>query len=113
LIVAVAGVELVHVAVEVTTAVEPSLYVAVAVNCCVAPGEMLAVLGAIEIETSVFTAAPTVSVAVPLTPLSDAVIVVEPAATPLANPAEFTVPTVAVELVQLAVVVTFAVELSL
>jgi hypothetical protein len=97
----------------VITVVEPSLYAAVAVNCCVAPGEMLAVLGVIAIETSVFTAAPTASVAVPLTPLSDAVIVVEPAATPVASPAKFTVATAAVELVQLAVVVTFAVEPSL
>jgi hypothetical protein len=113
LIVAVAGVELVQLAVEVITAVEPSLYVAVAVNCCVATAEMLAVLGVTAIEVSVFAIAPTASVAAPLTPLSDAVIVVEPVDNPVTNPSEFTVATVAVELVQVAVVVTSAVEPSL
>jgi len=41
-----------HVADEVTSAVDPSLYVPVAVNCCVAPTPMLAVVGAALIETS-------------------------------------------------------------
>jgi hypothetical protein len=55
----------------------------------------------------------TVSMAVPLTPLSDAVMVAAPAATAVARPAEFTVATPAAEVVHEAVDVTAAVEPSL
>ncbi len=103
----------VQLAVAVTFAVEPSLYVAVAVNCCVAPAAILGLPGEIAIEVTVFTAEVTESVAVPLRPLSEAVTVVEPAATPVANPAELIVVTDGVALVQLAVELTFAVEPSL
>jgi hypothetical protein len=51
--------------------------------------------------------------AVPLTPLSDAVMVAAPAATAVARPAEFTVATPAAEVVHEAVDVTAAVEPSL
>jgi hypothetical protein len=102
-----------HVAVVVTFAVELSLYVAVAVYCSVAPTAMLAVAGVTEIAVTVFATAVTLSAAVPLTPPSDAVIVLEPAATPVAMPDEFTVATAVFEVVQVAVDVTFAVDPSL
>jgi hypothetical protein len=71
---------------------------------------MLAVLGDTEIAVGVF--ATTLSFAVPLTPPSEAVTVVEPAATPAARPVELIVATVVVATVQLAVAVAFAVEPS-
>jgi len=49
-IVAVAGVPDVHVTDEVTVAVVPSLYVAVALNCCVAPTAMLELAGDTAID---------------------------------------------------------------
>lgn len=55
----------------------------------------------------------TVSDAVPLTPLSLAVMVDDPAATPVARPPELIVATDAFAVVQVAVVVTLPVELSL
>jgi len=61
----------------------------------------------------VFAAAVTLSAAVPLTPLSEAVMVLEPAVAPVAKPDELTVATAALEDVQVAADVTFAVELSL
>jgi hypothetical protein len=111
--VAVAVLELVQAAVEVTFAVDPSLYVAVAVNCCVAPAAMLGAAGVTAMEESDFTAAITVNVAVPLMPLTVAVTVLEPAATAVASPAALTVAIVVVELVHAAVEVTFAVDPSL
>jgi hypothetical protein len=54
LIVATAVFAEVQVAVVPTFPVEPSLYVAIAVNCWVAPTAMLAVLGDAEIVLSVF-----------------------------------------------------------
>jgi hypothetical protein len=74
---------------------------------------MLAVVGEIAIDFTVFDTAVTVSVAVPLTPFSDAVIVLEPAATPVANPAALIVATDVFALLHVAVAVTFTVELSL
>jgi hypothetical protein len=75
---------------------------------------MLAVVGAMAMEERVGgVAVGTVSVAVPLTPLRDAVIVVDPDATPVATPAALTVATVVAELLQAAVEVTLAVEPSL
>ncbi|HTU49520.1 MAG TPA: hypothetical protein VMF56_02945, partial [Acidobacteriaceae bacterium] len=101
------------VAVEVTFALELSLYVAVAVNCCVAPAVMLGVAGVTEMAVIVFVAAVTVSMAVPLIPLSEAVTEVVPAATAVVIPAEFIVATPALADIQVAVDVTFAVEPSL
>ncbi len=44
----------VHVTDELTFTVDPSLYVAVAVNCWLAPGAKLALAGVTEIDVSVF-----------------------------------------------------------
>lgn len=59
------------------------------------------------------TTAVTVRAAVPLTPLNDAVMVADPAATAVASPAESMVVAAVLELVHVAVEVTFVVELSL
>ena len=72
---------------------------------------MLGALGVTAMEVTVV--AVTVSVAVPLTPLRVAVTSVDPAATPVANPPDEMVATVALAVVQVAVEVTLAVELSL
>lgn len=45
--------ELVQVAVEVTSAVKPVLYVAVAVNCCVVPAAMLGDAGVTAMDVTV------------------------------------------------------------
>ena len=85
-------------------------------NCCVAPVLMLAVVGATAMDERVGgggVPAGTVSVAVPLTPLSAAVMVVAPDATPVARPAALIVATLVAELVQAAVEVTLAVDPSL
>jgi hypothetical protein len=70
---------------------------------------MLAVPGVTAIEESVLVAAFTVSAAVPFTPVSEAVTLAEPAATPLTMPPEVMVATDALDTVQLTVDVTFAV----
>lgn len=75
-----------------------------------APAVVLAGLGVIETAVRVRV---TVSVAAPSTPVKDAVTVVEPAATPVASPAAFTVATAGLDEVQVAVAVTSAVVLSL
>ena len=82
-------------------------------NCWVDPTPMLGVVGETEMAVTVFVAAVTVWVAEPLTPLSEAVTVDKPAATPVASPAEFTVATVLVVDVHVAVEVALAVEPSL
>jgi uncharacterized membrane protein len=82
------GVATVQPAVALTSAVDPSLYVAVALNCWVAPTQTLALAGDTEMDVRTFVC--TVSVEVPLIPLSEAVTVVEPEATPVASPLEFT-----------------------
>lgn len=82
-------------------------------NCCVAPAAMLAVAGETAIEVRVAVAPLTVRLAAPLTPLSDAVTVAVPEATPVASPAELTVAVAELELVQVTLEVTSAVELSL
>jgi hypothetical protein len=74
---------------------------------------MLAVAGATAIEASVLVATVTVSVAAPLIPLSEAVIVDEPAATAVAIPAVVMVAIGGEELVQVTDAVTLAVEPSL
>lgn len=83
-------------------------------NCCVDPAVKLADEGETAMEVTVFAGAEgTVIAAVPLTPPSEAVTVVEPAATPVARPAEFTVAMDGAALIQVAVEVTSFVELSL
>lgn len=113
LIVATVVVPDVQVAVELRFFVEPSLYVPVAVNCWVAPTAMLAEFGVTAMEVSVAVDADTVNIAVPLTPLWEAVMVEEPEATAVASPLALIVATVVVADVQVAVVVTFAVVPSL
>jgi hypothetical protein len=56
LIVATAGAATVQLAVAVTSPVEPSLYFAVALNCCVAPIPTLVLDGDTETATAVFVA---------------------------------------------------------
>jgi hypothetical protein len=66
---------------------------------------------AMDLRTT--AAAGTVRVAVPFKPLSEAVIVVLPAATAVESPAELMVAVAVLLLVQAALEVTFAVEPSL
>ncbi len=61
-----------------------SVYVPVAVNCCVNPGATVAEAGVIAMESS--AAGVTVSVVNPLTEPSVAVIVADPCATVVATP---------------------------
>jgi hypothetical protein len=77
------------------------------VNCSVAPTAKLTPVGVTAIEVIAF--AVTVSVVVPLTPPTIAVIVLDPAATAVANPVAPMVAAAALELVQVAVELTFAV----
>jgi hypothetical protein len=85
LIVAVPVTDEFHVAVPVRSAVVESVYVPVAVNCCVRPFAIIVLAGVTAIDTSV--AAVTVSVAVLLvTPLDAAVMFEAPRATPVAKP---------------------------
>lgn len=72
---------------------------------------MLTVAGVTVIFVTVFAA--TVSDAVPLIVPTEAVIVVVPAATPVASPPALMVAVAVLELIQLAVVVMFFVEPSL
>lgn len=110
LTVATAGLAAVQVAVAVTSCVDPSLYLAVAVNCWVAPTVTLTGLGETEMEER---AGVTVSVALPLMPLSEAATEVEPAATAVATPDALTVATAGLAAVQVAFAVTFCVDPSL
>jgi hypothetical protein len=100
----------VQVAVELTFAVEPSLYVAVAVNCWVAPTRIVALEGDTAMEVR---AAATLRVALPLIPLRVADTVVEPASIPFANPLALTVATDWLAAAQVAEEVMSAVEPSL
>jgi hypothetical protein len=84
-----------------------------AVNCSVAPVAILAVVGETAIEVTVTAAAVTVSVVEPVTPLIDAVIVVLPAAAPVAMPISLTVATDGLEEVHVAEDERFAVDPSL
>jgi hypothetical protein len=87
----------IHVAVVVTSATEPSEYVAVARSASVTPAPTTGDVGVTAIETSV--AGVTVSVAVPATPASAARMVVVPGPTPRARPvAEMVATAVLVEL---------------
>src|SRR5579859_7619029 len=114
LTVATVGFALAQIAVAVMLAVVPSLYVAVAVNCCVAPTWTLAVTGITAIEVKLGAAGGgTVNIAVPVTPAIVAVMLADPAATAVARPPALIVATLGVALAQVAVVVTSAVEPSL
>jgi hypothetical protein len=85
LIVATAGTVELHVADEVRSWVDASVYVPVAVNCCVRPFATEGAFGFTAIETKI--AAVTVSVALLLVTVPDtALTVVEPIASELANP---------------------------
>ena len=75
-----------HVTAEVRSWVVASVYVPVAVNCCVVPFAMLGSAGVTAIDTS--AAALTVNVVVPEIKPDVAVIVVEPSALALARPSE-------------------------
>jgi hypothetical protein len=97
-----------QVALDVTFAVVLLLYVAVAVNCCVAPLAKLGSEGVTAIEVSV--GATTVSVALPICPLSVAEMVALPGESAVARPAELTVATVALVEAHVADAVTLPVE---
>jgi hypothetical protein len=111
--VATAALDEVHVTDVETFAVELSLYVAVAMSCCVAPTAMLATGGVTARDVRVFAGAGTVTDALPETPLRVAVRVAEPADSPEASPEALIFAIAALEDVQVAEVVTSAVELSL
>ena len=99
-----------HVAVLVRFCVELSENVPVAVNCFVVPLAIEGFAGVTAIDTSV--AAVTVRVVEPLIAADAALIVLVPAATPVANPPGLTVATLVVCEVQVTVLVKFCVELS-
>lgn len=85
-------------------------------NCCVAPALMLAVAGATAIDETVGGGAvveETVRDAFPVTPLCVAVMLTEPAATPVPSPAALMVAMVAVDEAQLTDAVMFFVVPSL
>ena len=82
--VAIAMSEEAHCACPLMLSIDPSLNAPIAVNCCEAPGLMLAVLGLTLIDTSV--ALLTVNVAVPTCPANSAEITVLPGAIPVAVP---------------------------
>jgi len=83
------------------------------VNCCVVPTATVAIAGKTEIKVTDPVAAVTVSDSDPLFPLNDAVTMVEPTATPVARPLEFTVANACVATDQVAVELILAVEPSL
>ncbi|MGC1374076.1 MAG: hypothetical protein WA824_18215, partial [Candidatus Sulfotelmatobacter sp.] len=101
--------------VTATLPVEPSLYVPVAVNCWVAPMFTLAVGGVTEIDVSVFVTVTvsTLRVALPVVPLSEAVTLVDPAATPVSTPLALIVAIDGLPTAQVTVELTLAVEPSL
>lgn len=68
--------------------------------------------GVTAIDVNVATAAVTVRLAVPVTPLRAAVMVADPAAMPVARPAALMVATLVSELVHVTEEVTLAVEPS-
>jgi hypothetical protein len=108
--------ELVQLTLPVRSAVVPSLYLPVAVNCWVVIAAMLTVAGETVMEVRVTTGgggAGTVMAALPPTPLTMAVTLVEPEASAVARPAVLMVATAGFEDTQAAVVVTSAVEPSL
>jgi len=99
-----------HVAPLVKFCVELSENVPVAVNCCFVPFAIEGFAGVTAIDTSV--AAVTVRVVEPVMPAETALIVLVPAATPVANPPAVIVATVVVTELHVAPLVKFCVELS-
>jgi hypothetical protein len=97
-------------AVDVRFWVEPSVYVPVAVNCCVSPLATLELAGVTAMETS--AAGVTVSVAFPVMLLEVAEIVVVPAARVVARPLGATVAVAVLDDAQVAVAVRSCVEPS-
>ena len=79
-------------------------------NCCFVPLAIEGFAGVTAMVTSV--AAVTVRVVEPVMPPETALIVLVPAATPVANPPAVIVATLVVTELQLAVLVKFCVELS-
>jgi hypothetical protein len=79
----------------------------------VAPTAKLGALGVMAIDVTVFATAVTLNVVDPLTPSIEALTPVEPAATPVARPLELTVAIAVLAAAQVAVVLMFAVVLSL
>jgi hypothetical protein len=110
LIVATVAAEELHVAVLVRFCVLASVYVPVAVNCCVLPLAIDGLAGVTAIDTSV--AAVTVSVVLPETVPEVAWMVVDPRPAAVASPAVLIVATVAAEEVHVAVLVRFCVLAS-
>ncbi len=111
LIVAVTVLDDAHVTLAVMFCVELSLYVPVAVNCCVFPAVTVGFAGVTAIDTSV--AAVTVSVVLPeIAPLV-AEIVVPPAFNAEAKPAALIVAVVVLDDAHVTLLVMFCVELSL
>ena len=101
-----------HVAVLVRFCVELSEKVPVAVNCLVVPLVIEGFAGVTAIDTNVGAVAVTVRVVEPLTAPEAALIVLVPAATPVAKPPALIVATLVVCEVHVAVLVRFCVELS-
>lgn len=100
-----------HITDAVISSVEVSEYVPTAVNCCFNPTARFALVGVIAIDCSV--AAITVNVCAGLvTPLSDAVMLVVPIATAVANPLDTIVATLGVAEFHVANAVKSTVELS-
>ena len=105
--VATLGVPDFQIADAVTLMDEPSLYDAVATNCCVTPIAIVAGVGIDATEIDVNVAAVTVKVAAgEIIPPKVAVMAEVPAATPVARPFSPTVATAGVPEIQLADVVT-------
>jgi hypothetical protein len=99
-----------QVAVVVRSCVEASVYVPVAVNCCLSPLATLGVAGVTAMETS--AAALTVSVVFPVTLPEVAVMVVVPVARVVARPLAAMVAVVGVDDAQVTDDVRSSVELS-
>ena len=110
MIVATEVVEDTHVAELVTSRVDPSVYVPVAVNCCVVPLGIDRFAGVTAIETR--TAGPTVKVVVAVTPAELALIWEVPCAAPVARPLALMVATAVFEDAQVAEFVRFWVDPS-
>jgi len=99
-----------HVTEAVIFAVDESVYVPVAVYCCVLPLAIDMLTGETAIETSSFTV--TVKVVLSFIAPCEAVIRVAPSETALANPAAFTVATAGFEEIHVTVAVISAVVAS-
>jgi len=83
---ATAGLLEVQVTFDTSAPVDPSLYTAFAVNCCVAPTAIDAGVGTTEIDFTVTAPAVTLTWSEPVTPSNDAVTIELPAVTPVITP---------------------------